>query len=201
MHSILLIEDDPEIIKLLKLHFDQNLYAFFSATTIHEATKQVFKNKFDVIILDITLPDGDGINFCKNIRNDQITTPVLILTCNSDERDKVLALELGADDYVMKPFGIMELIARVKALIRRSQNSHGSDKLNQKTVKYKELFIDHEKKKAVLFGKRLDLTVKEFDILWLLANNPGKNILEKGSVGKRVGCCFRGIRTYNYLSY
>src|SRR3954462_5588033 len=120
MKSILLVEDDLEITKLLNLHLSNNSYNLTSCITGTEALGKTAHNHFDLIILDITLPDIDGMELCKKFRESDEHTPIMMLTCRSEETDKVLALELGADDYVTKPFGILELIARTKALLRRT---------------------------------------------------------------------------------
>jgi DNA-binding response OmpR family regulator len=113
------------------------------------------------------------MEICKALRAKKIGTPIMMLTCHSEETDKVLALELGADDYITKPFGILELMARVKALLRRADN-YLMTELPKKEIFYKELHIDVDKRKACINGQRLELTPKEFDLLLLLATNPGK---------------------------
>ncbi|MEO6453545.1 MAG: response regulator, partial [Ginsengibacter sp.] len=119
MKKILLVEDDPEITKLLKLHFNTQSYDFFSCVNGGDALKKVKSEHFDLIILDITLPDINGMELCKTFREENSGILIMMLTSHSEESDKVLALELGADDYVTKPFGILELMARAKALLRR----------------------------------------------------------------------------------
>ncbi len=172
--KILLVEDDPEITKLLKLHFNTQLYNLASAATGKDAVKQVTEGKFDLIILDITLPDISGMELCKKFRENDQHTPIMMLTCRSEETDKVLALELGADDYVTKPFGILELMARTKALFRRADQVH-PEKLDQNDcIIFKDLVIDIDKRKASVRGERMELTNKEFDLLVLLAKHPGK---------------------------
>lgn len=174
MKKILLVEDDPEITKLLKLHFNPQLYNLASSATGKDALKLVTEGKFDLIILDITLPDIGGMELCKTFRETNQNTPIMMLTCRGEETDKVLALELGADDYVTKPFGILELLARTKALLRRSDQMH-SEAVNQpECLASKDLVIDINKRKATVRGERMELTNKEFDLLVLLAKHPGK---------------------------
>lgn len=174
MKSILLVEDDPEITKLLNLHFNSKLYTLTACQNGAETIKKVLQHNFDLIILDITLPDINGMELCKKIRENDSNTPIMMLTCKGEETDKVLALELGADDYVTKPFGILELMARTKALLRRAGKSPGSEANQEKRIVFKDLEIDTMKRKASVKGQRLDLTPKEFDLLVLLAGNPGK---------------------------
>jgi DNA-binding response OmpR family regulator len=192
MKNVLLIEDDPEISKLLNLHFDVSLYNLTSCSIGKLAIEKFINGNFHLVILDITLPDLNGMEICKMLREKDSITPILMLTCHSDESDKVLALELGADDYVTKPFGILELLARVKALLRRSeQNNFNSPALN-KEILFKNLIIDGDKRKASVKGKRLDLTPKEFDLLLLLARNPGKTFSRQELLEQVWGYVFSG---------
>lgn len=171
MKNILLVEDDAEAVKLLQYLFTAAHYAIVSCNSGYEAIQKIWNGKFDLIILDINLPDISGLEICKKIRSQGSPVPVIMLTSLAREADKVLAFDLGADDYITKPFSTVELLARVKALLRRvDQYSMGK----QKEILYKEMLIDLEKRKAMLRGDRLDLTHKEFDILNLLASNPGK---------------------------
>ncbi len=191
MHNILLIEDDPEIVVLLNLHFDTNFYQLTSTNNGKDAYEQISKNEFDLIILDVNLPDSNGFEICKIVRKNNLQTPIMMLTSRFDERDKVLALRLGADDYVTKPFSMMEFMARVKALLRRS------DLLNNRNEKIKEivcinLHIDEDKRKATLNGNRLEFTSKEFDLLLLLARNPGKTFTRRELLEIVWGSAFKG---------
>ena len=168
---MLLVEDDPQISRLLNLHLSNEDYSLSAFARGNEGLDALDKERFDLIILDIMLPDVSGLSICKKLRDRQDTTPIIMLTSRSDESDKVLALEMGADDYITKPFGILELLARVKALIRRSK----SEAIVEKAfIEYKFLRIDKTKRKVQLDGERLDLTQKEFDLLYLLASHPGK---------------------------
>jgi DNA-binding response OmpR family regulator len=119
------------------------------------------------------LPDISGLSICKKLRDQNNQTPIIMLTSRSDETDKVLALEMGADDYITKPFGVLELIARTKALLRRTSPAE-KDTIEIPVIEYKLLHIDKVKRKVLFNGERLDLTLKEFDLLFLLASNPGK---------------------------
>src|SRR6187402_406270 len=121
MKDILLVEDDPEIAKLLQLHYKEPHYRLTHTDSGKEGLEKALTGKFDLIILDLTLPDMDGMEVCKGIRDHNVPTAILMLTSKSEEIDKVIALELGADDYVTKPFGLRELMARSKALIRRAE--------------------------------------------------------------------------------
>ena len=192
MKNILLVEDDPEITSLLNLHFDSGLYNLSSCSTGKDAIEKVAANGFDLIILDITLPDYNGMEICKKLRADEIHTPIMMLTSHSEETDKVLALEIGADDYVTKPFGILELLARVKALLRRADHNGVSEGVEKKEVIIKDIVINADKRKATIRGERLDLTPKEFDLLLLLASNPGKTFRRHELLEKVWGYDFAG---------
>jgi len=174
MKKLLLAEDDPDIIKLLNLHLIKPEYEFSFCSLGEEAIKQALTKQFDLIILDITLPDKDGIEVCKTIRKNLIQVPVMMLSAKTEDIDKVLAFEFGADDYMTKPFSIRELLARIKAHLRRSDQVPQIPAALQEEIRFKSLVIDKELRKASLKNKRLEFTPKEFDLLLLLANNPGK---------------------------
>lgn len=192
MQNILLVEDDPEITRLINLHFDGGQYQLTCCVTGQEAFKNIETENYHLIILDIMLPDGNGLEICKKIRKSDLHTPLMMLTCKSEESDKVLALELGADDYVTKPFGILELMARVKALLRRTEPHLVNSEEQKKEISYKELHINKDKRKAALHGERLDLTPKEFDLLLLLASSPGKTFTREELLKKVWGLAFAG---------
>ncbi len=190
MQKILLAEDDPEITKLIKLHFEAGQYTLTCCSTGAEALKKIDQEDYQLIILDISLPDISGMEICKSIRAKDPETRIMMLTCHSDECDKVLALELGADDYVTKPFGILELMALVKSIMRRADRLPQEEEF--KEINVADLKIDPYKRKVSLKGARLDLTVKEFDLLRLLASNPGKTFSRKELLQNVWGFTFAG---------
>jgi len=192
MRSILLVEDDQEITKLLNLHFDSGLYQLTCCSNGNDAIEKACNDNYNLILLDITLPDANGLEIVKRLRQEAVQTPILMLTCHSDESDKVLALELGADDYVTKPFGVLELLARVKALLRRAEQKQIKEEGEKKTIIFKEIAIDSNKMKASFKGERLDLTPKEFDLLLLLASNPGKTFSRHDLLERIWGYTFEG---------
>jgi DNA-binding response OmpR family regulator len=188
MNRILLVEDDSSITDLLRLHFHPPVFEVTACERMSAALQQMGgkhdEAAFNLIILDILLPDGNGIDLCRKIRELNGMTPILMLSALGEEIDKVMALELGADDYLTKPFGIAELMARVKALLRRvrpqsrasasAADAAAPTEENAGGVTYRELTIDRLKRKVTMRGRRLELTPKEFDLLWLLATHPGK---------------------------
>ena len=190
--AILLVEDDPEIVKLLNLHFDSNKYQLSCCSHRSEAIEKAGRGYYNLIILDITLPDGNGMEICKSLRKRGVQTPIMILTCHAGEANKVLALELGADDYITKPFGVLELMARVKALLRRAGKNDTKEQKEVKALHFKEIEVDCHKMKASFKGQRLELTPKEFDLLFLLASNPGKTFSRHDLLEQIWGYAFEG---------
>jgi DNA-binding response OmpR family regulator len=174
MKNILLVEDDVEAAKLLQLYFNTQFYSLTCCGNGSDAIAKLAESQFDLIILDIALPDMNGLEICTHLRENGYTIPIIMLTARGKESDKVLALDLGADDYVTKPFGALEFMSRINALLRRSEQAHIEVNDQKQEIRFKELVIDFDKRKATLRGKRLDLTQKEFDLLMLLAGHPGR---------------------------
>lgn len=176
MNKVLVIEDDPEIVDLLEIHLKDLSCDLIKSYSGEDGLVQVKSNPLDLVILDVMLPGIDGMEVCRRIRSEQINVPVLMLTAKSEEIDKVLGLETGADDYLTKPFSIREFIARVKAIFRRSQmiqDSLSSDGGN--VIEVGGLMIDVEMRKVIVEEQKVDLSPKEFELLVLLASNPGKS--------------------------
>ena len=173
MKKVLVIEDDKSIVDLLELHLKDLNCDVTTTLDGAEGLKKATSETYDLIVLDIMLPNVNGLDICKEVRRRDIYTPVLMLTSKSEEVDKVIGLEIGADDYLSKPFSIREFIARVKAILRRVeaiQKEIGSDS----DISVAELAIEVAKRKVSLEGNRIELTPKEFDLLHLLASHPGK---------------------------
>ena len=173
MKSVLIIEDDKEISDLLEIHLkdiDCRITKEYNGLT--GLNKAKFEN-YDLIVLDVMLPGMDGLEVCKEIRKSKILTPILMLTSKSEEIDKVLGLELGADDYLTKPFSIREFVARVKAIFRRVELFKQTEK-NEKDINFRDIVIEISTHKVLINKRRIDLTPKEFDLLYLLASNPGR---------------------------
>ncbi len=173
MKKILVIEDDPEITKLLRIHLEDQIYEVEIAENGETGLEKALAEDFDLILLDLTLPIMDGVDVCKNLRVHK-NTPVIMLTARSEEIDRVLGLEIGADDYITKPFSIRELLARIKAVLRRIGQSGSSEDKDSK-LNFENLEIDVEKRKITVEGKRIELSPKEFELLVLMASNPGRN--------------------------
>lgn len=172
---ILVIEDDRDIARLLELHLHDVGYDVHVAQDGAIGCKHALSKSYDLIILDLMLPEMDGLDICHSLRTKPNYTPVLMLTAKSTELDRVLGFEVGADDYLTKPFSIRELLARVKALFRRMEMLVSPlipD--DQKLIQAGNLVIDVEKRKVTLCGKTVDLTAKEFDLLLQFARHPGR---------------------------
>lgn len=173
--KILIIEDDPDIIKLVEIHITDLGFELERASDGQTGLTKAIEKDYALIILDLMLPELDGLEVCKRLRREDTRTPILMLTAKSEELDKVLGLELGADDYITKPFSVRELIARIKAILRRIETEkEKSDDKKLKILNYDDLQIDLDKRKVTLSGNIIELTAKEFDLLALFANNPGK---------------------------
>ena len=173
--TVLVIEDQQDIAELVKLHLrDLNCNAKLAFDGI-AGLAEAESGQYDLIILDLMLPGMDGLEVCKRVRAKSSYTPILMLTSKSSELDRVLGLELGADDYLTKPFSVMELVARVKAIFRRCDAlAQGSGDEAAKTIRAGELEIDPDKRVAILAGRPVELTAKEFDLLVHFARNPGR---------------------------
>jgi DNA-binding response OmpR family regulator len=172
---VLIIEDDPTIVELLELHLrDIGLHADTEATG-SRGLKRALEGEYKLIVLDLMLPGLNGFDVCRKIR-ERRKTPVLMLTARSEELDKVLGLELGADDYITKPFSIRELLARVKAVIRRTESFGGGGGGDDggEQIRHGELRIDLDKRLVYLNEQPVELTAKEYDLLVLFARNPGR---------------------------
>lgn len=173
--TILVIEDDHDIARLLKLHLHDIGYEVHVAQDGATGCKHALAKTYDLIILDLMLPGMEGLDICRTLRTKPNYTPILMLTAKSTELDRVLGLEVGADDYLTKPFSIRELLARVKALFRRVEVlTTPADGDAMKQIVAGDLAIDAEKRKVTLSGKTIDLTAKEFDLLLQFARHPGR---------------------------
>jgi DNA-binding response OmpR family regulator len=173
--KILVIEDDTDITRLLEINLKDMGYEVTLAHNGATGLKHAVNGTFDLIILDIMLPGVDGLEICKRLRSRSNYTPIMMLTCKSSELDRVLGLELGADDYITKPFSIKELLARVKAMFRRMEALQSPPtRGEEKRIEVGELTIDVEKHTVVIGGKPLHLTAKEFDLLLHFARHPGR---------------------------
>jgi DNA-binding response OmpR family regulator len=175
--KILIIEDHVDLANILSLHLSDLDYSVKHAEDGLKGLKFLENESFDLVILDLMLPGMDGLEICRRIRNQNNYTPVLMLTSKSSEIDRVLGLEIGADDYVTKPFSVREVMARIKALFRRVEAfSATSDKSieNENNVVFGNLEVDIDTHKVSVEGRAVDLTAREFELLHHFVKRPGR---------------------------
>ncbi len=175
--SILVIEDNHDIADLVALHLCDEGYE----VTIHndgsEGLAAARATNFDLLVLDLMLPGTDGLTICRELRAGPHYLPILMLTAKTTELDRVLGLEMGADDYLTKPFSIRELVARVKALLRRAEamgNQPAAEEESAEQIQCGELLIDTERRQVSVAANTVELTAKEFDLLLYFARHPGR---------------------------
>ena len=172
--KILVVEDNKDLARLLELHLCDLTYDVDLVFDGDAGWAQITSNPYDLIILDLMLPGIDGLEICRRIRAQPTYTPILMLTSKSTELDRVLGLEIGADDYVTKPFSIRELMARVKAIFRRIDELQSDRRQDtQSLIRAADLVIDPQRRTVSLSGRTIDLTAKEFDLLLHFARHAG----------------------------
>ena len=169
MKYILLVEDDLSLISGLSFAVKKAGYGLDIAHTKSEADEIWEDGKYDLVILDVSLPDGSGFDICKRIREIS-KVPIMFLTARDEETDVIMGLDIGGDDYITKPFGVMELISRVKAMLRRSQKSQEKDKV----LKLGNIVLDREKHSVTVGKEPVELTYKEYELLVYLAENQNR---------------------------
>ena len=171
-NKILVVDDEKPIVEILKINLEKNGYKVFCAFDGEEATQKAFADEPDLILLDVMLPKMDGFTVCKRIR-EKSAVPIIMLTAREEEVDKVLGLELGADDYMTKPFSLRELMARVKANLRRTQIAQKPES-GADIMTFGDLTIDTEKYEVKKKDTVISLTFREFELLKFLATKQGK---------------------------
>ena len=183
--TILLVDDEQHIIDLAKMYLEQEGWKTTSATDGVVALQRILSEKPSLVVLDLMLPKMDGLSVCKELREKVGYVPILMLTAKDDIVDKVLGLEMGADDYITKPFSLRELEARIKTVLRRTRSSSSSDGTRDEApIVRGKLRIDPARREVTIGDRQVELTPKEFDLLRLFASNPGrvfprKYLLEK----------------------
>jgi len=176
MKKVLIIEDDPEIVELLSIHLKDLDCTVDMSNDGFSGLEKATQQEFDLLILDVMLPRMDGLEVCRQLRASENYTPILMLTAKSEEIDKVLGLETGADDYLTKPFSVREFKSRVKAILRRVKMMQKANQPEDENVlNFDSLQIDGEKRKVTINGANINLTPKEFELLMLMAAHPGRS--------------------------
>jgi two-component system alkaline phosphatase synthesis response regulator PhoP len=196
---ILVIEDELHIQELIKYNLEKNNFAVTLADNGTEGLSKAMKGEYDLVLLDLMLPGLDGLEICKRMRGDKRTkkTPIIMLTAKSEEFDKVLGLELGADDYMTKPFSVKELIARIRAALRRLDTNEDEEiqAVNDNTdvlLTYHDITLDKQKYEVRKAGEKLVLTLKEFELLKMLIENKGRVLTRDSLLDKIWGYDYAG---------
>ncbi len=170
---VLVVDDEKLIVKGIRFSLEQDGMEVDCAYDGEEALEAAKKKEYDVVLLDVMLPKLTGFEVCQQIREFSMM-PIIMLTAKGDDMDKILGLEYGADDYITKPFNILEVKARIKAIIRRNNKNSTAGSSDSKTVTFGDMKIDCENRRVYISGKEVNLTAKEFDLLELLVFNPNK---------------------------
>lgn len=173
MHKILVVDDEPSIVTLMKFNLEKAGYEVITAEDGRQGLDFSLTEKPDLIVLDLMLPGMDGMDVCKTLRQEKVDTPILMLTAKDEEFDKILGLELGADDYMTKPFSPREVVARVKAILRRTQVQQAPDDASS-VIKLGALEIHTDTYDVYARGEQLVLTPKEYELLLYLSNHKNK---------------------------
>ncbi len=170
--KILIIDDEEHIVELIRYNLENAGYDALEAYNGSDGIKLAKQEKPVLILLDVMLPVMDGLDVCKNLRKDEATRsiPIIMLTAKSEEIDKILGLELGADDYITKPFSVRELLARIKAVLRRT----GPESDDVTSYAFSDIIIDYDKHLVTKSGIKVDLTLKEYELLDILVKNRGR---------------------------
>ncbi|MBQ3407753.1 MAG: response regulator transcription factor [Clostridia bacterium] len=199
--TVLVVDDEKPIIDILVYNLKKEGYNTIEATDGEEAINMVINNKPDLVLLDIMLPKMDGLTVCKKIRHNY-NIPIIMISAKDEEIDKILGLELGADDYITKPFSVRELIARVKANLRKNDSDYNKlldeekDKMQENRIIVGDLYLDTDKFEVKVRGKVIDLTLREFEVLKYLAQQPGQVVTRETLLEKVWGYEYYGdIRT------
>ncbi len=191
---VLVIEDDKSIAELILIHLNDLHCEVVWKSDGREGLKEGIEGVYDLIVLDLMLPGMNGLEISKSLRGEKVRTPILMLTSKSEEIDKVLGLESGADDYMTKPFSVREFVARVKAIFRRIEldNVEASAGVEAQ-IRVDEMVLEVDKRKLTMGDNRIELTPKEFDLLSLLAQNPGVTYSRERILNLIWGFEFKGF--------
>lgn len=193
MNKILIIEDDRDIAELISIHVQD---IGFETEKVHDGREGIIKameGEYELIILDLKLPGMEGLEVCRKLRLERIDTPIIMLTSKSEEIDKVLGLEIGADDYMTKPFSIRELVARVKTVLRRGRRESDANTDQGKILQGENFYLDVSKRVVRTYDQQVELSPKEFDMLVLMASNPGKTYSRLNLLNQVWGVDFEGF--------
>ena len=174
MHPVLIVEDEPKIAELLGKYLDNAGYHTHWIGNGNQASNWLKDNAAELVLLDLMLPGKDGLEICKELRQHSPQTPIIMLTARVEEIDRLLGLELGADDYICKPFSPREVVARIKAVLRRSNQHNGQSATADTTANPAEIRLDRERLCVTFAGQEITLTLVEFELLDTLYSQPGR---------------------------
>jgi len=192
--KVLVVDDERIIVKGIRFSLEQDGYDVDCAYDGEEAVEKMKQTEYDIVLLDLMLPKLSGLEVCQQVREFS-SVPIIMLTAKGEDIDKILGLEYGADDYITKPFNILEVKARIKAIMRRSQHID-TVKGRSRVIESGDLRIDSEARRAFIGGREVYLTVKEFDVLELLASNPNKVFSRESLLNTVWGADYPGdVRT------
>ncbi len=187
-YKVVIVDDDKKILALLKTYFERAEFTVITVTDGWAALQKISETKPDIIVLDLMLPGLDGIEICKRLRKES-EVPILMLTARDEETDRLIGLEIGADDYVTKPFSPREVVARAKVILRRANK----DQPKQAGIKIRNLVIDPVKYTVTVNNEPVELTATEFKILELLAASPGRVYSRQQIIERIQGYAFEGF--------
>ena len=195
--TILAVDDESSILDLLKFNLEKEGFNFKTAEDGEEGINKVLNQKPDLLLLDVMIPKMDGLSVCKKIRQENINIPIIMLSARGEEIDKVLGLEIGADDYITKPFSPREVIARIKANLRKFDKNKSAEEEQKNQIAVGSLILDLDKFEAIVRGTTVtDLTRREFEVLKFLAQKPGQIVTRETLLEKVWGYEYYGdIRT------
>lgn len=185
--KLLLVDDDPKVLEILQLYLEDE-FEIYTAHDGQVALSQFYQHQPELVVLDVMMPGMNGFEVCKEIRKTSVT-PILFLTAKGEEIDRIVGLEIGADDYVMKPFSPREISARIKAILRRSASREPAVK---KTINLPEITIDLNSFTVFVRDQKIDLSPKEVELLFVLANEPGRAFTRENLIEKVWGIDFLG---------
>lgn len=192
MKKILIIEDEPNIRELILYNLKTNGYIGIAAEDGITGITMVQRERPDLILLDIMLPGKTGYDICKELRDEGDDTPIIMVTAKTDETDKVMGLEYGADDYISKPFGIRELMARIKAVLRRYETASDANDSRDTVISLGDLYINVECHEVKVGERNVDLTLREFELLRYLVENRGRVFSREQLLNKVWGIDYAG---------
>ncbi|MEO8038321.1 MAG: response regulator transcription factor [Betaproteobacteria bacterium] len=190
-HDVLLVEDDNAIADVVALQLREAGFDIHREGDGDAAMRTISARRFDLVILDLMLPGADGLDVCRHLRAQPDYVPLIIISARTSETHRILGLELGADDYLPKPFSILELVARVRALLRRAEKLHGNGATNP-ALRFGDYVLDPLRRELKSAGREIPLTLREFDLLYFLARHPDQTF-SRGELLNRVwGTHFEG---------